>query len=60
MKQIYLGGGGGGLNRTQVNENVRAVRPHQRADICITRETNNHQFFIYGPQYIFVWQFWLF
>ena len=28
-----------------MNENFRAVRPHHRADICITRE----QF--YGPQY---------
>ena len=28
-----------------------AVRPHHRADICITREKNNCQFFIYGPQY---------
>ena len=24
---------------------------HHRADICITREKNNCQFFIYGPQY---------
>ena len=47
----YLGGPGGPLCRTQVNENVRAVRPHHRADICITREKNNCQFFIYGPQY---------
>ena len=47
----YLGGPGGPLCRTQVNENVRAVRPHHRADICITRGTNNHQNFIYGPQY---------
>ena len=39
------------LCQTQLNENVRAVRPHHRADICITREQNNHQFFIYGPQY---------
>ena len=55
----FRGGGGGGgeaLRRTQVNENYRAVRPHNRADICITREKNNHQFFIYGPQY----NFWLF
>ena len=43
-------GGGGGLRRTQVNENFRAVRPHNRADKFITREKNNHQFFIYGPQ----------
>ena len=50
----YLGGPGGPLSclcRTQVNENFRAVRPHHRADICITREKNNCQFFIYGPQY---------
>ena len=36
---------GGPLCRTQVNENFRAVRPHHRADICITREQNNCQFF---------------
>ena len=36
---------------SQVNENFRAVRPHHRADICITRGKNNLQFFIYGPQY---------
>ena len=47
----YLGGPGGPLRRTQVNENFRAVRPHHRADICITREKNNRQFFIYGPLY---------
>ena len=41
---------GGSLRRTQVNENFRAVRPHNRADKFITREKNNHQFFIYGPQ----------
>ena len=56
MKKItffsYLGGpgGGGGLRPTQVNENVRAVRPHNRADKCIIRAKNNHRFFIYGPQ----------
>ena len=33
----YLGGPGGPLCQTQVNENFRAVRPHNRADICITR-----------------------
>ena len=33
----YLGGSWGPLCRTQVNENFRAVRPHHRADICITR-----------------------
>ena len=33
-----------------MNENFRAVRPHNRADKFITREKNNHQFFIYGPQ----------
>ena len=38
------------LSRTQVNENFRAVRPHHRADKFITREKNNHQFFIYGSQ----------
>ena len=48
---FIFGGPGGPLCRTQVNENFRAVRPHHRADICITREKNNCQFFIYGPQY---------
>ena len=33
-----------------MNENFRAVRPHNRADKFITREKNNSQFFIYGPQ----------
>ena len=50
----YLGGGGGPggpLRWTQVNENFRAVRSHNRAEICITREKNNHQFFIYWPQH---------
>ena len=45
-----MGGPGEALRRTQVNENFRAVRPHNRADKFITREKNNHQFFIYGPQ----------
>ena len=48
---IFGGFWGGSLRQTQVNENFRAVRPHHRADICITREKNNHQFFICGPQY---------
>ena len=46
----YLGGPGGPLCQTQVNENFRAVRPHNRADKFITREKNNHQLFIYGPK----------
>ena len=54
MKKIilfsYLGGPGGAIRRTQVNENFSAVRTHNRADKFITREKNNHQFFIYGPQ----------
>ena len=41
---------GGALRRTQENENLRALRPHNIADKFITREKNNHQFFIYGPQ----------
>ena len=45
----YLGGPGGPLRRTQVNENFRAVTSSQSRQI-ITREKNNHQFFIYGPQ----------
>ena len=28
----------------------RAIRPHHRADKCITRGQNNHRFFIYGPE----------
>ena len=51
------GGPGGPLCRNQVNENFRAVRPHHRADICITREKNNCQFFIYGTQYTKMWIF---
>ena len=53
----YLGGGGGSwgaLRQTQVNENFRAVIPHHRADICVTREKNYHQVFIYRPQYIYI------
>ena len=47
----YLGGPGGALPRTQVNENFRAVRPqYNRAEKFITREKNIRQFFIYGPQ----------
>ena len=45
-----MGGPGGALRQTQVNENFRAVRPHNRADKFITRAKNNHQFFIYGHQ----------
>ena len=49
---VFISGGSWGpLCRTQVNENFRAVRPQHRVDICITREKNNRQFFIYGPQY---------
>ena len=51
MYTSYLGVlGGGALRRTQVNENFRAVRPHHKADMCITRGKKNHQFFIYRPQ----------
>ena len=54
MKKLYffsyLGGPGGALRQTQVNENFRALRPHNRANKFITREKNNHQFFIYRPQ----------
>ena len=52
MKKIilfsYLGGPGGALRRTQVNENFRAVRPHHRADICITREKITDSFSYMG------------
>ena len=47
---FIFGGFWGALCRTEVNENFRAVRPHNRADKFITREQNNNQFFIYGPQ----------
>ena len=47
---FIFGGSWGALRRTQVNKNFRALRPHNRADKFITREKNNHQFFIYGPQ----------
>ena len=47
---FIFGGSWGALRRTQVNETFRAVRPHNRADKFITREKNNHQFFIYEPQ----------
>ena len=40
-----MGGPGGALRRTQVNENFRAVRPHNRADKFIAREKNNHKNF---------------
>ena len=46
----YLGGPGGPLRRTQGYQIFRAVRSHHRADKLITREKNNNQFFIYGPQ----------
>ena len=49
--RCFLGGPGGPLRQTQVNENFRAVRRHHRADICVTTDKNNCQFFIYGPQY---------
>ena len=48
---VHMGGGPEGpLRQTQGYQILRAVRPHHRADKFITRETNNHQFFIYGPQ----------
>ena len=34
----------------QNEKKFRAVRPHHRADKFITRETNNHQFFLFRPQ----------
>ena len=53
MKKIilfsYLGGPGGALRRTQVNENYRAVRPHNRADKFITREKIITNFSYMGP-----------
>ena len=47
---FIFGGSWGPLRQTQGYQIFRTVRPHQRADKCITREQNNHQFFIYGPQ----------
>ena len=51
---FYIGGGGGGpggpLRQTQGYQIFRAVRPHHRADKCITRKKYNRHFFIYGPQ----------
>ena len=50
---LYLGGGGGPggtLRETQGYQIFRAVRPHHRADQCITRKKYNRQFFKYGPQ----------
>ena len=47
---FIFGGPGGALRQTQVNENFRALRPHNRADKFITRDKNNNQVFIYGPQ----------
>ena len=48
---FYIWGFGFFLCRTQVNENFRAARPHNRADIRITREKITASFFIYGQQY---------
>ena len=60
MKQIYIFfifGGGGSLRQTQGYQIFRAVRPHHRADKCITRKKNNQQFFIYEPQCEEMWIF---
>ena len=46
----YVGGSWGPLRQTQVNENFRAVRPHQSRHMYY-KGKNNHQFFIYVPQY---------
>ena len=44
------GGPGGPLCQTQGYQIFRAVRPHHRADKCITRKKNNRQFLSYmGP-----------
>ena len=54
MKKIILffifGGSWGGLTSNPGDTKISAVRPHNRADKFITREKNNRQFFIYGPQ----------
>ena len=41
---------GGALRRTQVNENIRALRPHNRADKFITRKKIITSFSYMGPQ----------
>ena len=46
-----LGGPGGALCRSQVNENFRAVRPHNRADKFITREKKSPVFHIWAPMW---------
>ena len=51
-KNIYFlifGGTWAPLMSINGYQNVRARRPHHRADICIQGK-NNHPFFIYGPQ----------
>ena len=48
-KKSYLGGAGGALRQTQVNENFRALRPHSRADKFITREKIITSFSYMGP-----------
>ena len=46
---FIFGGPGEALRRTQVNENFRAVRPHNRADKFITREKIITSFSYMGP-----------
>ena len=54
--KIYLGGSGGPLRQTQDYKIFRAVRPHHRADKCITREQNNYSFSYMAPN-VKVWIF---
>ena len=53
MKKIifvsYLGCPGVALRQTQVNENFRTIRPHNRADKFITREKIITSFSYMGP-----------
>ena len=50
---VHIWGYWGARMSNQCERKFKAVRPHHRADICVTREKHNHQFFIYGPQYYF-------
>ena len=62
MKYIicsYLWGPGGALGRTQGYQIFRTIRPHHVADKSTTRENNNQEFFIYGPN-VKNGHFWIF
>ena len=46
---LYLGGAGGPLRQTQGYQIFRTVRPHHRADKCITRKKIITSFSYMGP-----------